>query len=398
MSEGENLVPFEESLQWERLDPENPQYKEIIEQNRTNTTRFLFGLHELNVVKSCDESIKDANPDDVLFFDSVKKSFLESSLLNLKSNAEVHQLASVGFENLLYEVCDTDPEIKRRLAEIFPDSFFDADETDMIDASPILENINNIPLDLYQGILEVHARTYYEKDKALQEKIPAMRQRFEERIKKHIDPGVVDFEKIKEKLSDVKVVSGDYLLYSDFTVADGDHSIQDNTAVIPTGEIALVETDRKMNFDEYQKYVYTHEMFHAVSGVAVLGGKESPETIKELLFQRTGLLTQGKFRWLNEALTERLTLKVLGLDDSSSYELERELLQMMIDRGVPEELFTQAYFEDQKPGNGAPSLKKLIKVINKECGVRFLQDTDEAIDIYGIEDVIEEVKNDFGEK
>jgi len=394
MSEGESLVPNEDFLRWERIDPEDPQYKEIVEKNRTNTTRFLFGLHELNVVKSCDESAQ-GEPDEGVFYDSVKKSFLESSLLNLKKIATEHQLASVGFENLIYEVSDADPEIKKRLEEIFPDSFFDADGIDMVNAFPMIENINNIPLDLYQRILEVHVAAYYEKDKVLQEKIPAMKSRFEDRIKKYIDPDVADLGKIKKKLSSVKIVSGDYLLYSDFTKGDGDYNPDDDTAVIPTGEIALIASGKRIDTGDYQEYVYTHEMFHAVSGLAVLGGKEESETIKDLRLQRSGLLTQGRFRWLNEALTERLAIKILGLGDSNAYGEERDLLQIMIDRGVPEELFTKAYFEDQKPGKGAPSLKRLIKAINEKCGPKFLQETDEAIDIYGIEDVIEEVKDDF---
>lgn len=42
----------------------------------------------------------------------------------------------------------------------------------MINVAPIIENIDNIPLDLYQRILEVHVASYYEKDKALQGDFP----------------------------------------------------------------------------------------------------------------------------------------------------------------------------------------------------------------------------------
>lgn len=54
----------------------------------------------------------------------------------------------------------------------------------------------------------------------------------------------------------------------------------------------------------------------------------------------------------------------------------------------------EAYFNDTKPTKESPYFKNLIKSINKKYGFRFLQDTDDAIDIYGIESLIEEIKSD----
>lgn len=109
MPEKEYLAPNEDSLRWDRMNPEDSRYQKIIEQNRTSSDRFLFRLHELNVIKSCDESIKQEGDSDS-FYNSVKKSFLELSLLDLKRIATAHELADVGFENLIYEVSESDPK------------------------------------------------------------------------------------------------------------------------------------------------------------------------------------------------------------------------------------------------------------------------------------------------
>lgn len=185
-----------------------------------------------------------------------------------------------------------------------------------------------------------------------------MKKRFLERVKKYIPATIINLKSIEKKLFDVKVVSGDYLLYSDFTEADGDYDPKNNTAVILTGEVGLFkEPNNKINHEDYQEYVYTHEMFHAISGLSVLSGTVNPEVIKKLRLQRMGLLTKGKFRWLNEAMTERLTLKVLELPDSNYYKNERELLQMMINKGVSEEFLWRLTSMIQNQQRNHPILK-----------------------------------------
>ena len=52
MPEGEYSVPSEEPLTWQRIETDDPVYKELIEKNKSVVTRHLFGLQELNTLKN----------------------------------------------------------------------------------------------------------------------------------------------------------------------------------------------------------------------------------------------------------------------------------------------------------------------------------------------------------
>lgn len=387
------MAPESEHISWERIDSKDPRYKEVIEKNKSRVARHLFGLQEFNMLNSCQEEI-EKNPEDKDFYESVMQSFLHLSQKELQNIAQ--RDGGISFENLIYEVIDKNEDIKKQLLEIFPNAFLHTEEIGlMIENVPeMVEGITKIPLDLYKRILEVHIEEYQEKEKNLQEKIPAMQARFIERLKKSMPS--LDMEKIEKKIAGIKVVAGDFLLYSDFTLADGDYNPDSQTAVLPSGEITIVRQGNR-NFEDYQEYVYTHEMLHGVSGLAVLGSKTKEEKAFETQLQRLGLLVMGRFRWLNEAITERLSLKLTARQDSISYEDERFILQSMIDGGVPEELFFEAYFQDQKSDKGSEAMNRLIKTINKELGPRYLQNLDEAIDVYGVDVVAQEIEEESGD-
>jgi len=385
----EGLTSEDLPEKWERIDPEDKRYREMVEENKTETTRYLFGLHELNVVKSCDEeSEKAEDQDSKLFYGSVKKTFLSSSISHLQklaSNPE-DPLADVGFESLFYEVIDRNPEIKKRLKESIPGAFSEDGESVIVDVPQAISLIKDMALDLYEQILREHATAYAEKDKEFQERVPAMRSRFLERLGAFVSTGhiALNIKEVEKKASRVNVVAGDYLLYSDFTDADGDYNPENEVAVIPNGEVSIVGR-RNLTREEHQEYVFTHEMFHAISGIAVLGKRKEGQQADRPRLQKSGLLLEGRFRWLNEAITERLALRSLNMKDSDAYNDERDLLEKIIDKGVPEDLFLASYFEDQKPGKGAPATNKLIRAINEKCGPRFIQELDEIIDLYGLD-------------
>jgi len=384
MPEGEYSVPSEEPLTWQRIETDDPVYKELIEKNKSVVTRHLFGLQELNTLKNIQDEL-EKNPEDGLFYKSVANSFLRTSLLELQKISYIDK--GIGLENLIYEVMDDDEDVKKNLIQIFPDCFLKTEEMGLmiVNSYEISNNIEKIPLNLYKNILEIHVRNHQKHEKEITEKHLEMQAKLIKKIEDGISAGIfpLDIKKVKEKLSKIKVVAGDFLLYSDFNSQDGDYDPDNETAVLPTGEVSIVRED-DLDFEHYQEYVYTHEMMHALSGIAVLGGKKNGEDFSETRLQRLGMRIEGKFTWLNEAITEYLTLKIFNKEDSNAYNNERRILQTMINKGVPESLFINAYFENQEPGKGSPAIKKLIKTINEKCGTRFLQIIDDSVDLYGL--------------
>ncbi len=154
-----------------------------------------------------------------------------------------------------------------------------------------------------------------------------------------------------------------------------------------------------------RKEVLFHELVHAIAGRAMVERQETvhflgdPFTSKEVQLQRTGLRynhkfrkgmqrgamnTPSRFRWLNEAVTERIAMRILGMQASESYREERDELQKMVDSGVDEQLFIDAYFEDYDPTlpkgvKKVPAFTALIKTVHAKMGRGYLRAVDERM-------------------
>ena len=193
--------------------------------------------------------------------------------------------------------------------------------------------------------------------------------------------------------------------------------------------------------------VFVHEMLHALSGQTDEVEK-LPETAREFLeeddgdfrvprvglrfFQRKNdgeneVYSPVRLRWLNEAVTEKLTVDVVthseaGLQEAKEqqkrirsafsiitkmvlsdedidifvYPLERLLLEKLVNLGLPEEIVLQAYFEnyrDQAQGHTTPKLQALFQETNRLFGKGFLVKLDMFIRKNGIKKTLEECGN-----
>jgi len=388
-----NSNPDREYSEIKRTTEEDPHFLETLKKEQSAETRYLFGARELNVIADLE---KEASEEPNVELKEQKLSFVDQTLswsLNMLHGIATDPdnfFADLGFQTLTFEALE-DSKIEQQLRQVYPNAFTNEGgpqgET-LVDTGDILQNIQAMPLPLYRTILEHHIECHKKSDAELQKKLPVMQKRFIDRLEKKIlkQNSPVSKQQLEQKMKKVKVIAGDYLLYSDFTGADGDYNCSNAIAVIPTGEIMLVPTP-DFDYEKYQEEVYTHEMMHAVSALALLSEQSAEGNTVGMRIQRMGLLIEGRFRWLNEAVTEYLAIKATGRKDSNSYKTEREILQTMIDRGVPEHLFVEAYFSNQPL-----ALKKLIKVINEKCGPQFLQDIDQVVDDYGEEEALQEAK------
>jgi hypothetical protein len=162
---------------------------------------------------------------------------------------------------------------------------------------------------------------------------------------------------------------------------------------------------------EYQEQILTHEDLHAISGMGVLYNTlEVSEDIEPDLLDfhrvfkiglsfsfgvakkgKLGLGQSSRFEWLNEAVTEKTTIKIEDVDDSDSYKKARLLYELIRQKGskeLPENLFMEAYFEDYNPnapaGKRLPKWSKLRRVINDAYDRRFLIELDDLILAYDL--------------
>jgi hypothetical protein len=129
-----------------------------------------------------------------------------------------------------------------------------------------------------------------------------------------------------------------------------------------------------------------HEMTHLVAGTewALFAGPDEQSVVP----RKNGLSYVSRdqesslhrnFKWLNEAVTERIAMWLSGQDDSDCYKKERAELQKMIDAGVEESLFYEAYFEStdrsgvEGKAAGAPAMRALLKAIVERFGPGYLK-------------------------
>lgn len=166
-----------------------------------------------------------------------------------------------------------------------------------------------------------------------------------------------------------------------------------------------------------------HELLHAVSGRTVIKSQVVDDiegygefTDTDIIHQRTGtrigsprgegLEMKQRFHWLNEAVTEQLTWRLLGkkipepksvmerlmskkYEGSATYVPERKLFDLLLQKGstpLDEKLFLAAYFEDfdpEKP-NPIPAWKAMTKAVRESYGSNMLLELDKMIKSGGI--------------
>ena len=176
----------------------------------------------------------------------------------------------------------------------------------------------------------------------------------------------------------------------------------------PIGEISFDAQERKVvttsvEFPLLEKIDAYHELFHALSGRAVLQIKDGSD---ELYFlQRSGLSIDcpfgdpqlaSSFNWLNEAVTEKLARLIApeipvnqeGQPRPEPYDAEVKLLECLIDDyGISLQTFLAAYFEDHQTSSVAayPSWQKLNYEFKLAFGIGGLRKLDAYIREYGVD-------------
>lgn len=172
---------------------------------------------------------------------------------------------------------------------------------------------------------------------------------------------------------------------------------------IVNGKVSIAEQVPK----DLEEHVFTHEALHALSGRTIIVRRFDGDPYGAVEHQRVGLRIYefGKFenfRWLNEAITEELTLGLLEKEESKIYFAERYLMKLLGTNGsavIPFELFVNAYFEDydpsKPPGERIPEWKKLYGAINEAYAPGFLTRLDAFVKANGIVAAFETMAKDW---
>jgi len=152
-------------------------------------------------------------------------------------------------------------------------------------------------------------------------------------------------------------------------------------------------------------HVYNHEALHAISGRTIL--YEKGDDYPRYSSLRDGLYFTNKnkeiyskekesFRWLNEAITEKMAMELSG-EQTACYANEINVLDILIEKSngsLKNSDFYSAYFEqyDSSSSEKLPSWKSLFKKIQTIYDKTFLQKLDRIIFTHGTINVLNFLK------
>ena len=255
---------------------------------------------------------------------------------------------------------------------------------------------NLIEDDLWLQILKNHQKQFIE----TRRRILGATESFPERLRVSLSEGIkrgelpITQEKVDQIFKTLVLEPQDGLRH---TFEKNDGSYHSTSHTIHIGSAILDRSDA----EEYLFETYAHENFHALSGRTLVeqeefydeedSGRKSYEGI------RLGLRIAGRFKWLNEAITETLAMKYSTGKDKNVYSKERKLVNILMQRfNIPMSSLLAAYFEDYEPrdrdkGSGPISAwKQLSKELREKTGENLLLVVDKEIQAKGIDAVIKE--------
>ncbi|MFA5954085.1 MAG: hypothetical protein WC817_00930 [Patescibacteria group bacterium] len=238
---------------------------------------------------------------------------------------------------------------------------------------------------VFEAMLRKHIELFEEKDRNFNERLPEVLSEFRQEVLAAIESGYlpITIEEVDRRLSETKGVLVDKL-ETHLGEANGDYNAS-------YGEFRIAsDLDEK---DE--KDATFHELVHAtISGRTVIlrqqedGDKVKYQRLGLVFYNRTKDIPEKLFRWLNEAVTESISMHIQGKTDGS-YGLERSVLQELYSYGVSQELVYEAYSEnyttDNPTGSRVPAWKRFAGAIKKlypQKGVRALQEAERNIKQY----------------
>lgn len=245
-----------------------------------------------------------------------------------------------------------------------------------------------IPAEFFEEMIRAHIDLFERKQEEFQNRLPEIISSFKDKVQTFIQNGhlPITSELLDSRISEMTISLIDSLEGNERVV--GNHNSD-------TGVLGI-RTDEFLTKEQQEKVVF-HEGIHALSGRTILMDDNKQVMPPNIQHQRIGLVfktkkTPQKFRWLNEAVTESITMDLKG-DSEGEYKDERIALQNLYEKGISKELIYKAYFENYIT-NGEehiPAWKnfvcKLDELFPEIGGIRKLEEIEEMIDTKMEEDM-----------
>lgn len=333
--------------------------------------------------------------EEALRADSVR-AILKESRIQLLLGAEQSHSPGAGIF-FFAQALAVQPRLREELAFLAPDRGGGMEHQ-------LLNSVMQIPDGPYLEMLLVHAEKFAEKNERLLGESPRLKYEFIERVSGLIRTGQLPLDpgRVRERLDRVSVLIGDSLVHELPEILGG--FAPEKNALYISGEAP----------EDWWEEIYTHEAFHALAGRtnafyqfkdAEYGGADPMGRQTSLAMpHRNGLrITMGfkdRFVWLNEAITQTLTLKVLGKKSGIGYEDYIRLFEDLRTKGkktIPLKVFLHAYSEnfDTVAEKAAPGWRELSVAAAEAYDSGFLVRLDEFVKSQGAEAAQQTLRADW---
>lgn len=376
-----------ESISYERMSPDSEEYKERYKKERVREhaiTSRIFGALAISQIESSRN----------LESDTYRKRGEERNFSYLKFEwATAFRNAGSRFLAEMF----SSPELKASLLDFLISNGVIPDDSDFESTVDALNKDEELCEQLPNELIEAATRGHIERKRAEQEafektELPQLLDRVNEYVTTAIEQGIlpVELERWIHTRDSTVVMPMDEIMAARY----GGESYG---GYYPESGIHL---NPKLSPEE-KVHTLTHEFFHALSGNRVNKTTKIKEfelsdgTILrdenvEFDHQRSGLGFSEddpnrveRFKWLNEAMTERLAVTVAGAEEAEFYKQEIELANVL-EKNLGEDaapLFTNAYFENFKPEaeDAQEHFRRLIRAIDAKFGPQFLVKLDKFI-------------------
>lgn len=219
--------------------------------------------------------------------------------------------------------------------------------------------------DLWAKVLELHIIMFKERAEVVKEQAERSRKKFLEKAMLAIKAGTLRINEglLIERVKETAIYVHDYVENSSLAEY-GDHAV------------TLLDTFKESETE----HVVFHELVHSLSGRIIAKKTMDGFSLPNIEHVKIGLTTKyydGIFKktkrsWLNEAITERKALMLLGDNSLANYGIERAGLETLLERGLSEDVLDDAYFENFDPDTktGLPAWKNLMVAIQKNAAAK----------------------------
>jgi hypothetical protein len=258
--------------------------------------------------------------------------------------------------------------------------------------------LDKIPDEVFEEMVKFRVSLYVEKQREFEMRLPELLVDFREAAIKGIKDGwlPIDNDLLERRMADINIYLADSMDKPEDV--GGDYDTRQNI-------IRIFEDTQ-----DVQKHSLFHELIHGLGGKTIVDfHREGKEIGDSVAHRRVGLHfnamnskgeVEQRFRWLDEAVTEEITVRLLD-QEKGVYLDERRDLEKLYNTGVSQDLVYRAYFENYNPEDidKIPGWKKLMQNISESQGniggAKTLLEIEKEGEFRRLKDEIENLKNNI---